>query len=64
MLTQKVRKVTEDNVQRSANQRAILARVEGQGALLVRREVVGAQGVSQRIKHKLNVIGAAKEKTY
>jgi hypothetical protein len=42
LLTQKVRKVTEDNVKRSANQRAILARVEGQGALLARREEVGA----------------------
>ncbi len=42
LLTQEVRKVTEDNVQRSANQRAIFARVEGQGALLARREEVGA----------------------
>jgi hypothetical protein len=42
LLTQKVRKVTKDDVQRSADQRAILARVEGQGALLARREEVGA----------------------
>jgi hypothetical protein len=57
-------KVSEDNVYGSTNQGAILARVEGQGALLTRREVAGAQGVSQCIKHKLNVIGAAQENTY
>ncbi len=43
-------KFTEDNVYGSTNQRAILARVEGQGAVLARREVAGAQGVSQHIK--------------
>jgi hypothetical protein len=63
-LTYNVGKVTKDNVHGSTNQGAVLARIEGQCALLVRGEVAGAQGISQSIKHKLNVIGAAKEKNY
>jgi hypothetical protein len=41
-----------------------VARVEGQGALLIGREEVGAQGVSQHIKQVLDVIGAAQENKY
>jgi hypothetical protein len=48
-LTEKVRKVGENDVKRSTNQGAILARVKGQGACLVWREERGTQCVSQDI---------------
>ncbi len=64
LLTQSFIKVTKLKFHGSTDKGAILARVEGQGALLAWREVAGAQGVSQSIKHILNVISAAKEKTY
>jgi hypothetical protein len=48
-LTEKVRKVGKNDVKRTANQGAILARVKGQGACLVWREERGTQCVSQDI---------------
>ncbi len=61
LLTQSFIKVTKFKFHGSTDKGAILARVEGQAALLAWREVAGAESVSQRIKHKLNVIDAAQE---
>jgi hypothetical protein len=49
LLTQSVGKVAKDDVERSTNQGAVLARIERQGALLARREEGGAQCASYKV---------------
>jgi hypothetical protein len=48
-LTQSIRKVAKDDVERSPDQGAVLARVEGQGALLARGEECWAQCASYKV---------------